>query len=121
MNVRFSCVMDQHPRFVQQALIWAASLLTYAGQEPDTLLIHCVDGLDPKYKKIFDSWEVETRVVQRFDSRHPYSNKLTQLESVPLHSADYVVLCDCDMAFCGSISPWITGDSIRACLAARAG
>jgi MPBQ/MSBQ methyltransferase len=121
MNVRFSCVVDQKPKFAYQALVWAASLLTYARLESDALVIHCVDGLDPKHEKIFDSWGIETQIVQRFDSRHPYSNKLMQLESGPLHSADYVVLCDCDIAFCGGISRWIAGDSIRACTAGLAG
>jgi MPBQ/MSBQ methyltransferase len=121
MNVRFSCVVDRKPKFAQQALVWASSLLTYAEQAPDALLIHFLEGVDPKHEKIFDSWGIETQVVQRFDPRHPYSNKLMQLESEPLHSADCVVLCDCDIAFCESISPWITTDSIRACPAARSG
>jgi hypothetical protein len=121
MKVKFSCVVDQHPKFAQQALIWASSLLTYGGQEADSLLIHTVDECDPKYQRIFDSWGIETRIIQRFDPRHPYSNKLTQLDSEPLHAADYVVLCDCDLAFCASITSYLTGNSIRACIAALPG
>jgi hypothetical protein len=121
MKVKFSCVVDQHPKFARQALIWASSLLTYGGQEADALLIHTVDGCDAKYKRIFDTWGIETLVVQRFDPRHPHSNKLTQLESEPLRAADYVVLCDCDLAFCASIASYITGNAIRACIAALPG
>ncbi len=117
MRVKFSCVMDQNVKFARQAFVWASSLLKYAGQDPDTILIHFVNQLNPRYKWIFDSWGIKTQIVKPFDSRHPPSNKLTQLESESLHSIDYVVLCDCDIAFCGSISSWITGTSIRARIA----
>jgi hypothetical protein len=121
MTVKFSCVIDQHPRFAQQALVWASSLLVYGGQESDSLVIHSVGECNPKYRSIFEAWEIDTRIVQRFDRRHPNSNKLAQLESEPLHSADHVVLCDCDIAFCGDVSPWIEGESIRARVASSAG
>ncbi len=114
MTVKFSCVVDQRAKFARQAFVWASSLLKYAEQEPDSILIHFVYRLNPKYKRIFDSWGIKTQIVKPFDSRHPHSNKLTQLESESLHSVDYVVLCDCDIAFCESISDWITGDSVRA-------
>jgi len=53
-------------------------------------------------------------MVTPFDVRHAHSNKLTQLESEDLQAADFVVLSDCDIAFCEDISPWISGDSLRA-------
>jgi hypothetical protein len=113
--------MDQDPRFAQQARVWAASLLTYGGQEADSLVVHSVGECDSEYREIFDDWGIDTRVVQRFDARHPHSNKLTQLESEALHSADYVALFDCDTAFCQDISPWIVGNSIRARVASSPG
>jgi hypothetical protein len=114
MKVKFSCVMDQPPKFARQALVWAASLLTFGEQEAESLVIHAVEMDDPVYKRIFDSWGIETRIVKRFDVTYPHSNKLNQLESEPLHTADYVVLCDCDIVFCANILPWITGNSIQA-------
>jgi len=121
MTVTFSCVMDQHPRFAQQAQVWAASLLTYGGQEADSLVIHAVGDCDLEYKRIFEDWGIKIRIVEPFDPRHPNSNKLAQLESEALHSADYVVLCDCDTAFCEAISTWMKGDSIQARIASFAG
>src|SRR5438067_8433416 len=118
---RFSCVVDQHPIFYRQALLWAASLLTYGRRKPESLLIHAVGGLNRKHQYIFDSWGIETRTVQRFDARHPCSNKLRQLESESLRDAPYVVLCDCDIAFCETIESYLTGSSIRACVAALPG
>jgi hypothetical protein len=121
MNVKYSCVMDQHPKFSRQALIWASSLLVYGGQAADSLVVHSVGEFDPQCRSILDTWGIETRIVQRFDARHPHSNKLTQLESEPLCAADYVVMYDCDTAFCGDISSWITGDSVRARVASLRG
>jgi hypothetical protein len=121
LNVRFSCVVDTPPRFAVQALTWAASLLTYGGQTPESLVVHYVDECEPTLTTIFDAWGVATVPVQRFDQRHGPSNKLTQLESERLQFADYVVLCDCDTAFCAGLSSWIGGASIRACIAALRG
>jgi len=121
MNVKFSCVVDQHPRFGRQAFVWASSLLTYGGADVDSLVIHTVGEYASEYKSIFDDWGIETQVVQPFDPRHPNSNKLAQLDSPTLHSADYVVLFDCDIAFCGNISQWIGGDTIRARIASSGG
>src|SRR6185295_13803587 len=107
MHIRFSCVIDQKPKYADQAVVWAATLMVYGGQSADSLIIHHVGECEPACKRLFDAWGIETRQVERFDRRHGPSNKLTQLASESLQAADYVVLCDCDMAFCNSISPWI--------------
>jgi hypothetical protein len=121
VKIKFSCVIDKPPRFATQALTLAASLLTYGEQSADSVVIHNVGEWDPARRKMFDSWGIATATVQQFDPRHGPSNKLSQLESDLLHSVDYVVLCDCDIAFCASIAPWIRGSAIRACIAARKG
>ncbi len=71
MSIIYSCVMDQNPKFAQQAFIWASSLLTFAEQKPDSILIHVVTELNPNYKQIFDSLEIKTQIVKPFDLRHP--------------------------------------------------
>lgn len=114
MTLKFSCVADQHPRFERQALVWALTLLTYAAEEPDALVVHTIGGCDAEYRKILLDWGIQVCDVKCFDSRHPNSNKLTQLESKVLLEADFVILCDCDIAFCGPVSSWVRGDSIRA-------
>jgi len=121
MSVKFSCLVDKQPRFLKQVLVWACSLLTFGAQDASSLVIHTVGECHADAMRLLASWGIETRVVERFDTRHPPSNKLAQLESEALHSADYVVLSDCDVAFCGPISPWIVGDSIRARTAAWGG
>lgn len=121
IKATFSCIVDRDPKFIRQALVWASSLLAYARQDPDTILVHTIGSLDSKYSQILHSWGIQTYPVQPFDLRHAKSNKLSQLGSEALYSADYAVLCDCDIAFCGSISPWIEGDCIRARSAFREG
>ncbi len=113
-KIRFSCVMDRQPRFAQQALGWAATLLTFGGQRPESLVVHAINGCHPSVRRIFDSWGVATRAVAPFAAWSRNSNKLTQLESDALADADYVVVCDCDLVFCEKISRWVSGDSIRA-------
>jgi hypothetical protein len=112
-SVKYSCVMDRQPRFAHQALAWAATLLTYGEQKPESLVVHAVDGCHPKVRRILEFWGIATRVVDRFAAHSRNANKLSQLESEALHTAGHVVLCDCDIVFCGNISEWITGDSIR--------
>lgn len=121
MTVKFSCVVDQDPKFARQALVWAASLLTYGGEEAESVVVHTVGESHADCLQVLRGWGIETPVVQPFDERHANSNKLAQLESEALYSADYVVLCDCDIAFCQDISPWIMGDAIRARIASFAG
>ena len=121
MNVKFSCVVDRPSKFARQAMVWAVSLLTYGGEDDESLMIHTVGEPNSEYIRILQNWGIETRVVEPFDERHPNSNKLAQLESEALHRADYVVICDCDTAFCSQVSPWIKGDAIRARIASYPG
>ena len=121
MKIKFSCVVDQNPKFGRQAFVWALTLLVYGGAETESLVIHTVGNYTGEYRKIFEDWGIEIRVVKAFDVRHPNSNKLAQLESEALNSADYAVLCDCDISFSQDIHSWINGSSIRARIASYNG
>ena len=108
---------NSHPKPLRSPLACSPT----ASGVPDSIVVHNVGEGDPKLKKILNSWGIATATVQPFDLRHGPSNKLSQLESHLLQSADYVVLCDCDLAFCASIVPWIRGTAIRACIASLRG
>jgi len=113
-TVVYSCVTDQSPLFAHQTTIWASTLLTYGGQRADSVVVHAVESCNSGLAQFLGTLGVKPVLVPPFDGRHPHSNKLVQLESSRLASADYVVLCDCDIAFCGDISGSISGDTLRA-------
>jgi hypothetical protein len=121
MKIKFSCVVDQDPKFGRQAFVWVLTLLVYGCAETESLVIHTVGHYTGEYRKIFEDWGIETRVVKAFDVRHPNSNKLAQFESEALDAADYAVLCDCDISFSQDIHAWMSGSSIRARIASYNG
>src|SRR5712691_502441 len=96
-SVKFSCVMGRPPRYARQVLGWAATLLAFGKQKPESLVVHTTGTFAPRVRRILDSWGVATRFVKEFEPSLPHSNKLRQLESDALRDADYVVLCDCDL------------------------
>ena len=119
MKVTFSCVVDDNPKYARQALLWATSLLIFGHQSADSLVVHTVGEGDPRLRALLSSWGVDVVQVEVFDVRHRYSNKLAQFATTSLLNADYAVLCDCDVAFAGSIIPWLRGERIRARIAQR--
>jgi SAM-dependent methyltransferase len=113
-NVIFSCVIDSPPELQFAAWIWATTLINYGHQPPEALAAHFVDGTASALRREFDELGIRTGAVDRVDAEHPPSNKLAQLNSHLLADADYVVLCDCDLAFCADIGSWASGQRIRA-------
>jgi hypothetical protein len=114
MKVVFSCVVDDKPRYARQAALWAASLLIHGAERAESLVVHTVGEGDPALRALLGSWGIDVVRIKPFDARHPHSNKLAQFGTDSLQNADYVVLCDCDLAFVAPISPWLRGERIRA-------
>ena len=110
MKIAFSCVVDNDPKYARQAVLWAASLLIHGVQDAESLVVHTVGEGEPRLRALLNSWGVDVVQIEAFDARHRYSNKLAQFESASLQNADLVVLCDCDLAFAASISPWLKGE-----------
>jgi hypothetical protein len=121
MRAVFSCVVDDKPKHARQAVLWAASLLIYGAQSAESLVVHTVGEGDPELRTLLSSWGIEVVPIKPFDARHPHSNKLAQFETDSLQNAEYIVLCDCDLAFVAPISPWLRGDRIRANIVALPG
>jgi hypothetical protein len=119
MRAVFSCVVDNDPKYARQAALWAASLLIHGDQSAESLVVHTVGEGEPRLCALLRSWGVDVVQIEAFDARHPYSNKLAQFGTASLQNADCVVLCDCDLAFAASISPWLRGERIRARIVER--
>ncbi|WP_433132777.1 hypothetical protein ACQPWW_14065 [Micromonospora sp. CA-240977] len=108
-SVRFSCVVDGPPRYLHEAWIWSTTLLRLARRQPHEVVVHLVEGVDSRHLDFLRDLGVEVRTVAPFDKRHPYSNKLSQLQSEALQDADLVVLTDCDIAFAGDVDGLFSG------------
>lgn len=108
-SVRFSCVVDKHARFTVQAWAWFTTLRHVAGRGLAEIVLHVVEGTPTDRLSYLRGLGVEVRTVCRFDERHPYSNKLAQLDSLALADASTVVLTDCDLAFAGRIDALFAG------------
>jgi hypothetical protein len=113
-SIKYSCVMDKAPKFHKQTLIWAQTLIGLANQKPEFIIVHAIKGCNPETLDKLNRLGVNLKMVDPFDPRSPYCNKLVQLETRELQEADYAVLCDCDLAFCEDIAPWVVGDSVKA-------
>jgi hypothetical protein len=113
MPVKYSCVMDTPARFQHQTLLWALTLLQRGGQSPGNLVVHAIEGASQRQIGLLRDLGIQVDVVRRYSSVHPFLNKLRQLESETLRAADYVVLCDTDLAFCTPIDSWVTGERPR--------
>lgn len=97
-SVRYSCVVDTHPRFEQQSLIWALTLINGAKRPASDLVVHAIKGVRKSHVARLEELGVAVVPVERWPLDNPYSNKLRQFES-PVLDADIVVLSDCDLAF----------------------
>jgi hypothetical protein len=115
LSVRFSCVVDKHPRFTVQAWAWFTTLRHVARRSLTEIVFHVVEGMPPDRLSYLRGLGAEVRTVPRFDVRHPCSNKLAQLHSLALAHADRIVLTDCDLAFAGRVDALFAGrDAVAA-------
>jgi hypothetical protein len=110
----YSCVIDVDHQFAYQSLVWVRTLLDLAHVPAAQLVVHAVRGCDPAHLDLLRSMGIRVEMVRPVDARHGPCNKLAQLASPALQDAEFVVLCDCDLAFAGDISAYIDGDAIRA-------
>jgi hypothetical protein len=99
VNGRFSCVVDEHPRFHLDALRWFACLTEIAGVNPADLMVHVVGSESSEVLWYLKSQGVTVRMIDRFDPRSPHCNKIAgalRLADDPIDGV--TVLCDTDLA-----------------------
>jgi hypothetical protein len=113
MTTIYSCVIDRQPMYRYQGLVFASTLIDLGGVDPSNIVVHAMEGVPHKTRDDLRRLGVSVVTMSPFDPRHPYSNKLVQLQSRALRDADHVVLCDADLAFAGPIAQWIAGPRLR--------
>ncbi len=95
---RFTCVVDDHPRFHLDVLRWFASLTEVAGVEPSDLVVHVVGPTETKPLTYLAARGVTVTPVERFDPRSPHCNKIAgALELATRGVEGSAVLCDTDV------------------------
>lgn len=100
-NIAFSCVVDNAPKFRWQCTIFVNTLIHLADVDAKQIFVHMIEpNLD------LEAFLLESGVniisAQRWGDGK-YCNKLSQFDTPELSKADFVFLCDCDLAFAGDV------------------
>ena len=98
-RVLYSCVLDAVPAMYQQVMTWAWTAIDLAGVEPSQLVVHGVEGCDEQVRRHLEDLGVTWVPVARFPYGTAMCNKLAQLESEVLQTAEGLALTDCDLAW----------------------
>lgn len=114
-RVLFSCVSENAPEWFDRVVNLALSVRTFGGKLADAqIVINFVGGADPEVRRALAKYDAEVRIVDRFDSRTAYANKLRMLEMADDHEFDLLVALDCDVIIVGDISPHLTPGHVAA-------
>ncbi len=113
-RIIYSLVIDAGAKFQDQARIFLATLMA-AGVGPERIHAHftpaaCADaGFLDGVRAIGVHCH---RLTPFLDGT--YCNKLVQLDALPMDAADFVVLCDTDLAFLTSLDDVVRAGTVRA-------
>ncbi len=118
-GVLFGCVAENNPRYLSQALRLLYSIRFFCGQLADADVMICVvDKVDSGYKARFKKLGAIIRIVDRFNPRHPHSNKIQFLMQPEIMDYKTIVLLDCDTLVVQDPSPLIDPVAFQAKIAA---
>ncbi|MBQ4567829.1 MAG: hypothetical protein IJA79_06855 [Desulfovibrio sp.] len=110
-KIVYSCVVDaSKPLLVRQCLVFVTCLIKLCRVSPRRIIVHSV-GEQEVLRTFLERYGVRLVLVEPFADRQ-YCNKLSQLGSPLLAHAEYVCLCDCDMAFAAPMDAMLTPDAI---------
>ena len=81
LRVLLSCVSENRPGWYDKVYNLVLSVRSFGGSLADArVVVNFVDGADPEVARTLEGLGAEVRVVERFDARNPYANKLRMLE-----------------------------------------
>jgi 2-polyprenyl-3-methyl-5-hydroxy-6-metoxy-1,4-benzoquinol methylase len=109
-KINYSCVIDDSPVFYWQGVIFVTSLIEIAKVEPKNIYIHLVEK-NSAFESFLESKGVNKVFITPWGDKK-YCNKLQQLNTPQLQNADFVFLCDADIAFLEDISKKISFDKV---------
>jgi hypothetical protein len=100
-QVALSIVVDAHPRFQYQAMVWLASVTRLASRQPRDLFVHCLPGVGEAFKRRVETLGAHVIDIEPFETGHVYCNKIQAVSPERFAAYDYVVFNDCDIAWTG--------------------
>jgi 2-polyprenyl-3-methyl-5-hydroxy-6-metoxy-1,4-benzoquinol methylase len=101
----YSCVIDNNPLFYYQGYIFVLSLICLAKVEGNKIFVHLLEK-NQEFEDILKKYEVNIRYIERWGDGK-WCNKLQQLETKDFWDADYVFLCDSDIAITEDLYPYL--------------
>lgn len=106
MNVQYSMVVDQHPKFAYQAWNLARSLVHYSAAAPEDVHVQFTSAVPDDIRTIFAGAGYSIHQIEKFGDGK-WCNKLAQLPNLSEREADFFVLLDTDMIATADIRPFL--------------
>jgi hypothetical protein len=97
MKCVYSFVVDGHPRFLAQARIFLTTLIA-AGVSPTAIRAHYTPTADVAVIDLIDQYNIPRQLLLPILDQ-TYCNKIAQLPLLCGINAEFVILCDTDLAF----------------------
>ncbi len=95
-KIFYSCVVDDNPKFYWQGYIFVNSLINCAKISGDRIFVHLTKS-NIQFENFLKANSVNIKFIEPWGD-NKYCNKLQQLETKELQKADFVWLCDADIA-----------------------
>src|SRR4051812_11291340 len=101
-DIVVACVVENRPDWFQKAFNLAFSLRQFGGAAAGaTFRALFVGAVDEQFRRDLATLDVECRVVEKFPSPYPHTNKLRMFEDFAADPKAALVALDCDVVVVG--------------------
>jgi hypothetical protein len=108
----YSFIIDGDPIFEIEARIFLTTIIA-CGVSPAEVICRYTPSATPQARAVVEAFGVELLPIAPFlDGR--YCNKIGQLPALIERDADFLVLCDTDLAFLDPLTPLFNGERVKA-------
>ncbi len=97
MKVAYSCVVDDSPKLLWEAIVWVAALREICGVAPENLFLHVTDRVGNEARTALRQLSCSVVDIASYHPPHRFSNKLQQIHPATFSSFEYVAFLDADM------------------------
>lgn len=114
-GIAFGCAAEATPSWVRRVELLAWSLRTFGGTLATAPFHACFAGeIGQEMAAPLADLGVHVHIVERFDARLSYANKLRLLELELADDVQALAMIDCDIAVVGDPSPYLVIDTVAA-------